>query len=200
MVRKLVLPPLAAAVYFHLTRNGVLVDLGRSVPQGDPIALSGQTGHAGISPHLHFGVLGRSGALFDGYHPRMREVHERNAGRLGAILEAHGWPGRSLAGEDASAAAWLVLQHAIGNPSLQRRGLTLMRAAATGAARRLGSARWLRTFGGSASWHWSAARGHRRIGTPAKGRYGSGCVLRVGVSEPRVIASSEHPLAAHDEA
>ena len=76
--------------------------------------------------------LARSGALFDGYHPRMREVHERNAGRLGAILEAHGWPGRSLVGDGASAAAWLVLQHAIGNPSLQRRGLALMSAAATG--------------------------------------------------------------------
>ncbi|MBP9146782.1 MAG: M23 family metallopeptidase [Thermoanaerobaculia bacterium] len=50
-----------AAVYFHLTRNGVLVDPGRAVRQGDPIAHSGQTGRAGISPHLHFGVLGRSG-------------------------------------------------------------------------------------------------------------------------------------------
>jgi hypothetical protein len=77
--------------------------------------------------------LARSGALFEGYHPRMREVHERNAGRLGAIMEAHGWPGRSFVGEDASAAAWLILQHAISNPSLQRRGLTLIReAAATG--------------------------------------------------------------------
>lgn len=77
--------------------------------------------------------LARSGALFEGYHPRMREIHERNAARLGVIIEAHGWPGRSFVGEDASAAAWLILQHAIGNPSLQRRGLTLIReAAATG--------------------------------------------------------------------
>ncbi len=50
-----------AAVYFHLTRNGVLVDLGRTVRQGDAIALSGQTGRDGISPHLHFGVLAGSG-------------------------------------------------------------------------------------------------------------------------------------------
>ena len=50
-----------AAVYFHLTHSGVLVDLGRSVRQGEAIALSGQTGRAGISPHLHFGVLGRGG-------------------------------------------------------------------------------------------------------------------------------------------
>ena len=77
--------------------------------------------------------LARTGALFEGYHPRMREIHERNAERLGAIMEAHGWPGRSFVGEDASAAAWLMLQHAIGNPSLQRRGLTLIsEAAATG--------------------------------------------------------------------
>jgi hypothetical protein len=79
--------------------------------------------------------LARSGELFEGYHPRMREVHERNATRLGAIMEAHGWPGRSFVGDDASEAAWLILQHAIGNPSLQRRGLTRMReAAATGDA------------------------------------------------------------------
>jgi hypothetical protein len=76
--------------------------------------------------------LARDGVLFDGYHPRMRAVHERHAERLGEILGAHGWPGCSLVGQEASAAAWLILQHAIGNPSLQRRGLTLMRAAATG--------------------------------------------------------------------
>ena len=77
--------------------------------------------------------LARRGALFEGYHPRMREVHECNAGRLGEIMEVYGWPGRSFVGEDASTAAWLILQHAIGNPSLQRRGLTLMsEAAATG--------------------------------------------------------------------
>jgi murein DD-endopeptidase MepM/ murein hydrolase activator NlpD len=50
-----------AAVYFHLTQQGVLVAPGRAVRQGEPIALSGQTGRAGISPHLHFGVLGRGG-------------------------------------------------------------------------------------------------------------------------------------------
>ncbi len=77
--------------------------------------------------------LARSGALFEGYHPRMREVHERNAARLSEIMDARGWPGRSFVGDEATEAAWLILQHAIGNPSLQRRGLALMReAAATG--------------------------------------------------------------------
>jgi len=50
-----------ASVYFHLTQGGVLVELGQAVAQGEPIALSGQTGRAGISPHLHFGVIGPSG-------------------------------------------------------------------------------------------------------------------------------------------
>lgn len=50
-----------AAVYFHLTRNGALVEIGQSVRQGQEIALSGQTGRAGIRPHLHFGVLGDRG-------------------------------------------------------------------------------------------------------------------------------------------
>jgi len=59
-------------------------------------------------------------ALGDGYNPRMREVHERNATRLKAIIAAHGWPGRSLVGQDGSHAAWRVVQHAIGDPSFQR--------------------------------------------------------------------------------
>jgi hypothetical protein len=74
--------------------------------------------------------LASDGSLFDGYHPRMREVHERNAERLLEILLEHGWPGRALVGERASRAAWLILQHAIGNPSLQRHGLSLLKTAA----------------------------------------------------------------------
>lgn len=74
--------------------------------------------------------LAADGSLFDGYHPRMAEVHRRNADRLKQILERHGWPGRSLVGEEAAEAAWLVLQHAIADPPLQRLGLSLLRAAA----------------------------------------------------------------------
>jgi hypothetical protein len=72
--------------------------------------------------------LAADGSLFDGYHPRMEEVHRRNAARLAQIIEEHGWPGRSLVGPGADA-AWLILQHAIGNPPLQRRGLELLRQA-----------------------------------------------------------------------
>src|SRR5262245_10098602 len=63
--------------------------------------------------------LAADGSLFDGYHPRMAEVHRRNAARLMDIIEEYGWPGRSLVGEDGAEAACLVLHHAIGDPPLQ---------------------------------------------------------------------------------
>jgi hypothetical protein len=72
------------------------------------------------------------GSLFDGYNPLMAIVHRRNGNRLSEIVEAHGWPGRSLVGEDGADAAWLVLKHAIGDPGLQRRCLPLLELAAAG--------------------------------------------------------------------
>jgi hypothetical protein len=72
------------------------------------------------------------GSLFDGYNPLMAIVHRRNGDRLSEIVEAHGWPGRSLVGEDGADAAWLVLKHAIGDPGLQRRCLPLLELAAAG--------------------------------------------------------------------
>lgn len=65
--------------------------------------------------------LARTGELFEGYHPRMAEVHGKNAARLREIVEAlGGWPTVARVGAEASEAAWLVLQHAIGEPALQR--------------------------------------------------------------------------------
>jgi hypothetical protein len=76
--------------------------------------------------------LARDGSLFEGYHPRMQAVHDRNAARLREILDAHGWPTRSLVGERAAGDAWMILQHAIGHPWLMRRGLELLRRASAG--------------------------------------------------------------------
>jgi hypothetical protein len=56
-----------------------------------------------------------------GYHPRMEAVHKRNASRLTLIIDRYGWPGISLVGEDGANAAWLIAQHAIGNPPFMRR-------------------------------------------------------------------------------
>ena len=41
--------------YYHLHKNGVLVERGERVEAGQKIALSGNTGHTTM-PHLHFGV------------------------------------------------------------------------------------------------------------------------------------------------
>lgn len=65
-----------------------------------------------------------------GYHPRMETVHKRNASRLARIIEQHGWPGESLVGEDGARAAWLIAQHAIGNPLFMRRSLSMLKRAA----------------------------------------------------------------------
>jgi len=75
--------------------------------------------------------LARDGSLFQGYHPRMAELHQRHGTRLAALIDAHGWPGRSRVGEASARAAWLILQHAIANPPLMRRGLTLLQGGAS---------------------------------------------------------------------
>jgi len=74
--------------------------------------------------------LAADGSLFEGYHPEMRAVHERNAAALEAILSEQGWPTRDLVGEEGASAAWLIAQHAIGLPDFQRRCLMALQSAA----------------------------------------------------------------------
>ena len=75
-------------------------------------------------------LLAQDGQLFDGYAPDMEAIHRRNAARLAALVDANGWPGRTLAGDDGAEAAWRIIQHAISEPALQRRCLPLLEAAA----------------------------------------------------------------------
>jgi hypothetical protein len=44
--------------------------------------------------------LAADGSLFDGYNPRMKAIHDKNAARLTKIIGQFGWPGRGLVGED----------------------------------------------------------------------------------------------------
>ncbi len=75
--------------------------------------------------------LAASGALFAGYHPEMEALHLENAALLERAIEAlGGWPTRASVGDAATAAAFLIIQHAISRPDLQRRALMLMSAAA----------------------------------------------------------------------
>jgi hypothetical protein len=75
--------------------------------------------------------LSQTGEIYQGrpLAPRLAEVCRRHASALESTVGEHGWPGKSLVGEEGSHAAWFVLQHAIERPDLQRRCLPLLRAA-----------------------------------------------------------------------
>src|SRR5580700_2618049 len=44
------------------------------------------------------------------------------------IAAVHGWPDEAIAGKDGAEAAWLIVQHPIGEPEFQREMLRLLRA------------------------------------------------------------------------
>jgi len=73
--------------------------------------------------------LAADGSLFDGYHPEMEAVHRHNAAALRDVIARVGWPGRSLVGDDGAAAAWRIVQHAIGEPEFMRGCLAMTREA-----------------------------------------------------------------------
>jgi hypothetical protein len=67
-----------------------------------------------------------SGELGGPYVPRMEDVHRNNAARLRELIELYGWPAEDVAGQDGAEAAWLIAQHAVGEPDFQRRVLALL--------------------------------------------------------------------------
>ncbi len=85
----------------------------------------------------------RQGALFERYAKEMEAVHLEHAVRLNEIVERHGWPGESLVGVDGAEGAWLVAQHAISSPALQRRNFDALQSWARSEPQR----RWRRDFG-----------------------------------------------------
>jgi len=54
----------------------------------------------------------RASVEFTALVKRQDEIDARNMRRLEEIIEQHGWPGRSLVGEEAANAGFLILQHA----------------------------------------------------------------------------------------
>ncbi len=55
-----------------------------------------------------------------------RRVDVANTDRLREIVEHHGWPGRSLVGEEGAEHAWLLAQHADRQLDFQRQALRLL--------------------------------------------------------------------------
>ena len=60
---------------------------------------------------------------------QVREIDQRNTARMRQIVDTHGWPGKTLVGEDGANAAWLLVQHADRDRSFQKRCMGLMAAA-----------------------------------------------------------------------
>ena len=73
----------------------------------------------------------KAGKLYGTYDDEMQSVHRENARALDEIISSHGWPGVSKVGLEGCRAAWLVAQHAICTPHLQRKFLEYLSDAAT---------------------------------------------------------------------
>jgi hypothetical protein len=65
-------------------------------------------------------------AEFEKLSGRLKAIDEENTKWLQGVVQKHGWPTTSLAGEDGASAAWLLVQHADADPKFQRKCLDLM--------------------------------------------------------------------------
>lgn len=69
--------------------------------------------------------------LGEGYNEEMAKLHDRNAKQLDEIMDNIGYPTIEKVGKEASEAAWLIVQHAIGQPHFMRKCLKLLANAVT---------------------------------------------------------------------
>jgi hypothetical protein len=60
---------------------------------------------------------------------RIAVIDRKNIARMKEIIAKHGWPGKSLVGEDGAEAAWLLVQHADKDREFQKNCLTLLERA-----------------------------------------------------------------------
>ncbi|WP_250254254.1 DUF6624 domain-containing protein [Chryseobacterium sp. Marseille-Q3244] len=70
--------------------------------------------------------LSAEGKLTGGYHPEMERIHKANAKRLREIMDKIGFPTISKVGATASDAAWLIIQHSIGEPEFMKECYKMM--------------------------------------------------------------------------
>ena len=70
------------------------------------------------------------GQLYGQYDQELRNVHTENARALEEIVITHGWPTISKVGVEGTRLAWLIAQHAICTPNLQRKFFKLLSEAA----------------------------------------------------------------------
>lgn len=68
---------------------------------------------------------------------RVRASDRKTTARMKEVIAKHGWPGKSLVGEEGAHAAWLLVQHADADRAFQKQCLALIeKAAQAGEARK----------------------------------------------------------------
>jgi hypothetical protein len=73
--------------------------------------------------------LVQNGQLGEGYNEEMKELHEKNAKILNNIIDTIGYPTIDKVGIKANEAAWLIIQHSIGQPELMKKCAALLKSA-----------------------------------------------------------------------
>jgi len=121
-----------------------------------------------------------AGQLGGAYVPRMEAVHIKNAAHLRELITQYGWPGEDIGGKDGAEAAWLIAQHAVGEPLFQRDVLQLLRASAAA--------------GQCPSWHAAYLEDRIALYEGRPQRFGSQWVddPRDGRARPWNVAEPEH--------
>ncbi len=71
----------------------------------------------------------QNGQLGKGYNEEMKQLHNRNAEILNEIIDKIGYPTIDKVGEEANEAAWLIIQHSIGQPHFMRKCVKLLERA-----------------------------------------------------------------------
>ncbi len=67
-----------------------------------------------------------SGKLGEGYNEEMEILHHKNAAILNEIIDKIGYPTVEKVGKEAHEAAWLVIQHSIGQPQFMKKCAKLL--------------------------------------------------------------------------
>jgi len=68
----------------------------------------------------------KKGTLSNGYNKEMEVLHNKNTKELNRIIDTIGYPTPCKVGEEASEAAWLIIQHSINRPGFMRKCAALL--------------------------------------------------------------------------
>ncbi|KEZ93151.1 DUF6624 domain-containing protein [Nonlabens ulvanivorans] len=68
----------------------------------------------------------QKGQLGNGYNTDMEQLHIKNADQLDEIINLIGYPTIVKVGQEASEAAWLIIQHAISKPDFMKKCVQLL--------------------------------------------------------------------------